>query len=274
MGIESTYPIASDIVAALETVAKTSPPEFGHIRTIFVCGSFVRGDWLDCNSDLDIGVIFREGFGKVIETSFGLRYVDDADKNPGYQLMKNTITEAVGGRNFHAQTPGGIDMIGLPEPPRDPKSGIGHIGPPMFHVFLFDFLAHHRILFGEKVGTSAPNPAIPHSLLLDSLDIGERRIEQIEDNPVGQKRATFLCWRLIQKSQCHFGEATLDKTRILYLFRNRVPDFASKQIGDFIIRQYLGTYFPERPTFFCQVDDLTRFHLDLTAIDRKSLSET
>ncbi len=113
---------------------------------------------------------------------------------------------------------------------------------------------------------------IPDSLLRQSLETAETRMKPLDDSPIGRRHATYLCWRVIQKSQCHFGDQTLNKTRILPLYQKYIPEFASKSIGEFIIRQYLGTFIPLVKTYFLPIIDLKKFHSELTGVVIHSLS--
>jgi hypothetical protein len=272
VSMTSTYAIAQDVVSRLETLRdERDPAVLRAIRTVFIAGSFIRGDWLEHCSDLDIGVVFKEGIGHVEETPFGLRYISDADSNDCYQHITGAIAEAVGDREFYSQVPGGVDIMAYPEPPSDTEGEIRHIGPPAFNVFRFDLAVNNRVVYGEPLSIAVPQPPIPYRLLRESLDVGEQRMGQFDDQAVSRRRATYLCWRLILKSQCHFGEPTLEKTRMLPLYLRNVPVFPSKAVGEFIIRQYIGTFLPIVETNFLPIEMLKDFHVELTAVVRKSL---
>ena len=54
----STKQLADLIVSGLEAALRHA--SLPSIRSIYIYGSYCRGDWLDCSSDLDVGVITSE----------------------------------------------------------------------------------------------------------------------------------------------------------------------------------------------------------------------
>lgn len=54
-----TKQIAGEIVSGLAL----SHADLPAVRSVFVFGSYCRGDWLDSSSDLDITVILRDNSG-------------------------------------------------------------------------------------------------------------------------------------------------------------------------------------------------------------------
>ena len=272
--VTPTRHIAEYVVEALRHgLGGANAATIASIRTVFVGGSYVRGDWLDHCSDLDVGVVFRPGCGTVEQTSFGLRYIADAASDPGYRLIQDTITQAMRGRELFSYVRGGVDLMAYPEPPPASNSALEHVGPPAYHVFLFDLAQHHQILFGTPFRIRIEPPPIPAELLARSLAIAAERIAALPDKPRGRRAATNLCHSLIRKAQCHFGEPTLDKTRLLYLFRQHVPGFSTQGVGEFIIRQYLGTYLPLVEPQILPLAELRTFHAELSALVSRSLAE-
>ena len=56
---EHARDVAHGIIVGLkEQLRHPTVDDLSGIRSLFVYGSFLRGDWLDSNSDLDIGVLF------------------------------------------------------------------------------------------------------------------------------------------------------------------------------------------------------------------------
>ena len=268
-----TKDIADTVVDRLARMTHENSVRLSNIRSVFIAGSYVRGDWLEHCSDLDVGVVFAPGRGEVAETSFGLRYISDAEDEPGFRLIQATIQEAVADRVFYSQLPGGIDLMAYPEVPTDLTYVLQQKGPPAFNVFIFDFKENHRIIFGDDFSTELPQPPPFSEVLSKSLEVAETRMRELDDSPEGCRRATYLCWRLIQKSQVFYGELTLDKTRLLSLYREHVPAFASRNVGEFIIRQYLSTYLPLHEPLFLGRSVLSQFHSDLTEMLRTTLTK-
>ena len=57
----------------------------------------------------------------------------------------------------------------------------------------------------------------------------------------------FLAYKAATAAQLYFGEVTLNKYQILELYQEHVPDFEGKEFGERVIRNYLGSFYPERP---------------------------
>ena len=63
--------------------------ELEGVRSVFVSGSYVRGDWLDGRSDLDIGL------------------VTDCDWERGFADVQRVVSDVVGEDGFVSPCPGG-----------------------------------------------------------------------------------------------------------------------------------------------------------------------
>ena len=92
---QPTKEIAQEIVEGLR--GELSGCDLPTIRSIFVAGSYVRGDWLDGSSDLDLNILLVPGFQGSVE--------GDA----GYGRVRSIARRILGGRSFPSQCPGGID---------------------------------------------------------------------------------------------------------------------------------------------------------------------
>ena len=102
------------------------------VRSVFVNGSYVRGDWLDGRSDLDIGL--------VTESSW----------ESGFAEIKRLASKATAGAVFAAHVDGGVDwnLIDRAALPRTTRQAVD--SPyPYFNVFRFDLDAHCQVLWGE-----------------------------------------------------------------------------------------------------------------------------
>ena len=60
-------------------------------------------------------------------------------------------------------------------------------------------------------------------------------------------RAMFGAYKAVTAAQLYFGEPTLNKYRMLELYQRYVPDFPDKPFGEQVIRNYIGSFYPERP---------------------------
>ncbi len=229
-----TLGIAREIVQGLKTrLASCSPSDLPGIQSVCAYGSIARGDWFDCNSDLDLAVLFHP------DTS-------ESDAT-GYKKLQEMARGILAGRAFPAHTPGGIDWCTLPSfPRRDDEvrqiSGFFH-----FNIFLFDFLAHSEILWGEDFRARMPAPPDPASLAAPWFEAVVARVQQLHDTEAVQFKAPSNAYKATLVAQLVFGERTLDKRRILELYCANVPEFPMKTEGEKLIRQYVGAIYPDCP---------------------------
>lgn len=227
-----TRAIAKEIVDGLREELRGCSPEYlPGVRCLFVSGSFLRGDWLNCNSDLDLAVLFSNGA---------------SEQSSGYKRVLAQSNRILAGRDFPSHTPGGIDWCTLESFPTRPEEVRTISGYFPFHIFLFDFLKYSQILWGEDFRRHMPGPPHPASLARKWLDAILTRLAQLQGSDILQQKAAFNAYKAIVITQLVFGEQTLDKTRILNLFQTNVPDFPMKADGEELVRQYLGAVYPER----------------------------
>ena len=102
------------------------------VHSVFVSGSYVRGDWLDGRSDLDIGL------------------VTDCRWERGFADVRRVVSDVVGEDGFDSHEEGGVDwnLIDAALLPRTTQQAID--SPyPYFSVFRFDLDAHCDILWGD-----------------------------------------------------------------------------------------------------------------------------
>ena len=232
-----TRDIAREVVQKLRTeLSSHSPENLSGVRSLFVYGSFMRGDWLDSSSDLDLGVLFSPGSSQANST--------------GYQTIQDAATRILAGRCFPSHTPGGIDWCTLPSfPTRDEEVRRISAFPP-FNIFMFDFMRYSDILWGEDFRSQMPAPPDPASLALPWFHAILARLDELGDSPLSRQKAPFNAYKALMLTQLVFGERTRDKTKILHLYMNNVPDFPMKSDGEKLIRQYLGATYPDRPPAF------------------------
>jgi hypothetical protein len=240
--VEPTKRTADAIVRHLrKRLAEMAPDELPSVRSVFLSGSYVRGDWLDSSSDLDINILFHSG-----------DHVDRSSEND-FGKIRQLVVELGAGAVFSSQCPGGIDWGTHPFVPTTMKEVSAPTPYPYFSVFLFDFRKNTRILWGDDFSKKLPQP--PDSATLAEEWVSETldRIGSIKNQPQDRRRAAFAAYKTILVTQMVFGERTLDKTRILSLYLKNVPDFSQKIVGEHIIRGYLGAVYPHRPPEYLDV---------------------
>ena len=113
--------------------------ELEGVRSVFVSGSYVRGDWLDGRSDLDVGL------------------VTDRDWERGFAEVQRVVSNAVGVDGFDSHEEGGIDwnLIDAASLPRTTRQAID--SPyPYFSVFRFDLDASRSFPRNGAAPRSSP----------------------------------------------------------------------------------------------------------------------
>ena len=174
-------------------------------------GSFVRGDWLDGRSDLDIGLVTASGW------------------ESGFADVKRLASEAIAGAAFDAHVEGGVDwnLIGRAALPRTTRQAVD--SPyPYFNVFRFDLDPHCQVLWGDDFREWLPPVPPPGELARRFIRLRSQRVWQIEDSSRGRQRALYAAYKVAVALQLAHGQQTLDKFRTLDLFKSRVPDFPEK----------------------------------------------
>src|SRR5664279_473770 len=111
-----THLLAEKLVGGLkQALDQTRPSDLLSIRSIYLNGSYTRGDWLDSSSDLDITILCAdEQNSETFEKDF--------------TFLRSLAERILDGASFPSQCPGGIDwntQISLPTTP----SEASEIGP-------------------------------------------------------------------------------------------------------------------------------------------------
>ena len=209
--------------------------ELEGVHSVFVSGSYVRGDWLDGRSDLDIGL------------------VTDRDWERGFADLRRVVSEAVGEDGFDSHEEGGVDwnLIAAASLPRTTQQAID--SPyPYFSVFRFDLDAHCEILWGDDFRDLLPSVPPPQELAHRFLRRRAQRIAGLEDSVLGRTRALYAAYKAAVVVQLVHGEVTLDKDRMPWLFEHNVPEFPKKQSCAAIIANYAngGLAVPEPVAYY------------------------
>ena len=85
-GMNSTRDIACEVVEGLRNgLYGLSGEDLAGVHSVIVYGSYVRGGWLDSNSDLDIAVLFSP---------------EAPDDSPGYRRIRETAERILQGRDL------------------------------------------------------------------------------------------------------------------------------------------------------------------------------
>jgi hypothetical protein len=230
------------------------PQDLPGIRSIFVTGSYVRGDWLDCSSDLDITLLLRS------DAENGLPFQEDFRT---IQTMAQRISKEA---EFPSQCPGGMDWSIQPSIPTTREEAYV-VGPYLYYsIFLFDLKEHLLPLWGEHVQHVLPSPPNPAELALAAVDMLLARLSHLGNAQEDARKAAFAAYKATLIAQLAFGERTLNKYRVLELYNKHVPAFPSKYIGQRIIRDYIGSYFPDKPAKLENASYYTHFVRDLRVV--------
>jgi len=258
----STKQLAQEVVEGLKSeLPKQDSSELKNVYSVCISGSYARGDFLDCNSDLDINVIFKPGVGS-----------QDRD-DTGYLLVQSVVNKIIGGRPFPSHAPGGIDW----DPLRWewlPTSEVGPIPPhdspyfPPFGIFLFDFHQHLEVCWGEDprpILASPPPPASMVQAWFKSSLVKIERLSEIGD----RRRVAFGAFKSLQLAQIIFGELTLDKTQLPELYKQNVPDFPMKSAGERVIQGYIRAKYPDSPPEFEEIEFYRRLVIELWDVIRE-----
>ena len=178
------------------------------VWSVFVNGSYARGDWLDGRSDLDIGLVTASGW------------------ESGFAEVERLASEAIAGAAFDAHIKGGVDwnVIDRTALPRTISQAVD--SPyPYFNVFRFDLDAHCQVLWGNDFREWLPRVPPPGELARRFIRLRWKRASQLEDSALGRRRALYAAYKVAVALQLAHGEQTLYKFRMPALFETHVPNF-------------------------------------------------
>jgi hypothetical protein len=246
----NTKRLAEEIAANLGQMLGTV--QLAAVRSVYISGSYCRGDWLDHSSDLDVNIVLRDT----------AQSVQDKD----IQWIQSSIEKGKAGRNFPSQCPGGVDL-GLISEKYIPKTQAEASIPSPYSPFsttMFDLKAYHLTLYGEDPEEFLPPVPVPSSCAGAWLRFLCGR--QTDSSP----RAMFGAYKAVTAAQLHFGEPTLNKYRMLELYQRYVPDFPDKPFGEQVIRNYIGSFYPERPPLLLPAARYAAFMTELERLVESS----
>ncbi len=243
----NTKTLADSIVNSLRIELKNcSLPAF---KSIYVCGSYCRGDWLNKSSDLDLHTIYND------------KNIDNREDDINY--LKKIVEKAKAGTIFNSHCPGGIDY-GFSFSSNIPKSYDEACKPSPYAYFstlMFDLKQHHITLYGEELDRYLPETPDPKLNAIDWLLSIINRAKSLDRDDF---KMPFIVYRAILAIQLIYGEITINKYKILDLYQRYIPDFDMKWFGELLIRNYLGSFYPDRPSESFPAQDYIDFFRSLS----------
>lgn len=269
----STKLLADEIITGLrENLPKLLEP-IGNIWSVAISGSYPRGDFVDNNSDLDINIIFKKkGFDIP-------RYLFREEQ--GYKVIKHYIDSVLGDRVIYSHAwSGDNDCKGIelmifllsdfPEKPEDIKPP--HEGPEFvyFSIFMFDYIENLMILWGNDPRNIMPDPPDPKTMAVESLRVYPAKCKRAINEGM-EFRVPFNAFKAVQVAQLLFGERTLDKRRLLELYKRNVPDFPMKDFGYRIITDKMEQRFPDNPPHYAPISEYMNFLEQLSILAEETL---
>jgi len=232
------------------------------IRSVCVCGSYARGDFMGGSSDLDFNVFLE----------------DDTDSTTGQQAIRDLAASLLKGRTLQSHNPNQFDWLVLPWaslPKRGEEVHVPKDRPhfPLLNVFLFDYIEHLLVLWGRdprEVLPAAPNFRRLAGEWFDSVPTTRERYVR-EGN---EWRIPFNAFKSLLVAQALFGERTLDKRRLMELYTANVPEFSMKDFGCRMIRDRLAARYPETPCQFAPYGEYVAFEDALSDVVKAELAQT
>ena len=231
-----TRALADEVVQGLRNwLSGVSPSELPGVRSVFLYGSFMRGDWLDSNSDLDIGLVLTDP--------------SSAD-DPPWRPLHGRCQQLLARRPFPSHMPGGLDWCTLPGLPRSDADVHQITGFAPLNMFLLEFMACCQVIWGEDFVRDLPEAPEPADLVDAWFSRALARMDDLGDSDLGRQKAPLMAGHSIFVAQLLFGERTINKRQMLDLYARNVPDFPMKPEGEHLIRQWVGAVYPEHPPEF------------------------
>ncbi|MCL2519271.1 MAG: hypothetical protein FWF15_11980 [Oscillospiraceae bacterium] len=213
--VKNTKLLADKIVDALSN--RLQNIELPSIKSIYVCGSYCRGDWLNCSSDLDIHMIIN-------------------DSGADLEYIKSIVDD-----DFPSHCPGGVEY-GVSHISHIPKTYQDACKPSPYAYFstlMFDLKENNITLYGDNINDLLPVTPDPKVYARDWFHMLSGRLNDDERLPFG-------VYKMIIAAQLHFGEKTVNKYKMLELYQKYIPEFSMKWFGELVIRNYIGSIYPDR----------------------------
>ena len=236
--MQNTKLLADKIVNSLTTrLSNVHLPAF---KSVYICGSYSRGDWLNCSSDLDIHMIYNDCGAEKKELDL--------------EHIKSIVSESIDGQNFFSHTPDGIDY-GFSYISNIPKTFAEACRPSPYAYFstlMYDLKENHITIYGDEINgilPKSPNPKMNAREWLLML------VDRVKNYDAEDFRLPWSTYKAIIAAQLHHGEVSVNKYKMLELYQNYVPDFSMKWFGELVIRNYIGSIYPDKlPIKFSNTD--------------------
>ena len=236
--MQNTKILADKIVSSLTT--RLSNADLPGFKSVYICGSYCRGDWLNCNSDLDIHMVYNDCSAE--------------HKEHDLEHIKSIVSESINGQTFFSHTPNGIDY-GFSNISNIPKTFAEACRPSPYAYFstlMYDFKENHITVYGDEINDILPESPNPKASAREWL---LKLTERAKNYDADDFRLQWSTYKTIIAAQLHHGEVDINKYKILELYQKHVPDFSMKWFGELIIRNYVGSIYPDRvPVQFSHID--------------------
>ena len=248
----NTKSLADKIVDTLINRLKNC--KLNAFKSIYISGSYCRGDWLNSSSDLDIHMI----------------NIDTGDESKGNDLncIKSIVSESLNRQDFPSHCPGGIEY-GFNSISNIPKTYDEACVPSPYAYFstlMFDFKKNHITIYGDEINDMLPESPDPKANASKWFLMLSERIKTYEPDDY---RLPFSTYKTIIAAQLHYGEIVINKYRMLELYQKYIPDFTMKWFGELVIRNYIGSIYPDRLPVRFPHADYTSFIDELTCLIKK-----
>jgi hypothetical protein len=151
----------------------------------------------------------------------------------------------VNSNDFPSHCPGGIDY-GFNNISNIPKTYDEACKPSPyanFSTLIFDFKANNITIYGDNINDLLPETPNPKAHAREWLNMLAGRIK---NSGADDFKLPFSVYKAIIAAQLHYGETTVNKYKTLELYQKYIPDFQMKWFGEMVIRNYIGSVYPDR----------------------------
>lgn len=221
--------IEQKVARASEMVGAMPSEILNKIVSVFVPGSFARGDYNPPHSDFDFGIVRK----------------DDVELYPIAMIRQFDFFQAL------VPDPGKVLKdyvdIRLSDIPTSPEGvyrlaeydGERYIWPYLW-VYGFDLAAHRIHLYGPDLIAMMPtiDPRILVAHHVRHVDIF-RPFEKAAREQRNDFFVPRLTTHLLKQAQLYFGEPTINKFEVLPLFVKHVPEFPTKPFAAELWDEYM-----------------------------------
>ena len=265
-----TRELADELVAGMQSrLPDILKPDGSGLWSVCVCGSYVRGDFMDRNSDLDFCLIGQAGSDPTA--------IHDPGACPGHQAARQLVVSLLRGRRLHSHNPHQFDWITVPWESLPKRQGEIHLPPSgpsvrLLNIFLFDFVEHLLVLWGSDPRSVVAEPPEVRDLAV-AWFTRARNNHGIHIKQHTEFRIPMTVLNSIHVAQIVFGERTLDSRRLLDLYREHVPDFPLKHFGCQIIRSKLEQRYPDNPPEFAPWQQYIEFENQLAQVVEREVNQ-